>query len=65
MATPDTSLKDYGADVFSEKAIRAHLPKTVASKLIATMRDAKPLDPSIAEAAPPRNSRTSAIPSSP
>ena len=49
MATPDTSLKDYGADVFSEKAIRAHLPKTVASKLIATMRDAKPLDPSIAE----------------
>ena len=49
MATPDTSLKEYGADVFSEKAIRAHLPKTVASKLIATMRDAKPLDPSIAE----------------
>ena len=48
-ATPDTSLRDYGVDVFSEKAIRAHLSKTVAAKLIATMRDAKPLDPSIAE----------------
>ncbi len=46
----DTSLKDYGADVFSEKAIRQHLPKTVADKLIATMREGKPLDPSIADA---------------
>ena len=46
----DTSLKTYGADVFSEKAMRRHLPKDVAAKLIATMRDAKPLDPSIADA---------------
>ncbi|MBQ1345950.1 MAG: glutamine synthetase III [Kiritimatiellae bacterium] len=49
MAT-DTSLKDYGADVFSEKAIRACLAKTVAAKLIATMKEGKPLDPSIADA---------------
>ena len=33
----DTSLKTYGADVFSEKAIHAFLPKTVAAKLIATI----------------------------
>ncbi len=46
----DTSLKDYGADVFSEKAIAGHMPKTVAAKLLATMRDGKPLDPSIADA---------------
>ena len=46
----DTSLKEYGADVFSEKAINRYMPKTVASKLIATMRDGKPLDPSIADA---------------
>ena len=43
-------MKDYGEDVFSEKAIRAFLPKTVAAKLLATMRDGKPLDPSIADA---------------
>jgi glutamine synthetase len=46
----DTSLKDYGADVFHGKAIRKHLPKVVADKLIATMREGKPLDPSIADA---------------
>ena len=46
----DTVMKDYGEDVFSEKAIRAFLPKTVAAKLLATMRDGKPLDPSIADA---------------
>ena len=46
----DTSLKTYGEDVFSEKAIRAHLPKPVAAKLLATMRDGKPLDPTIADA---------------
>ncbi len=48
--TSGTSLKDYGADVFSEKAIRACLAKTVAAKLIATMKEGKPLDPSIADA---------------
>ena len=46
----DTVMKDYGEDVFSEKAIRAFLSKTVAAKLLATMRDGKPLDPSIADA---------------
>ena len=46
----DTSLKDYGADVFSEKAIRRHLDKAIAAKLIATMKEGKPLDPSIADA---------------
>ena len=46
----DTSLKNYGADVFSEKAIRQYLNKTVAAKLIATMKEGKPLDPSIADA---------------
>ena len=46
----DTSLKNYGADVFCEKAIRKYLSKTVAAKLIATMKEGKPLDPSIADA---------------
>ncbi|MBQ3809114.1 MAG: glutamine synthetase III [Kiritimatiellae bacterium] len=46
----DTIMKGYGEDVFSEKAIREFLPKTVAAKLLATMRDGKPLDPSIADA---------------
>lgn len=46
----DTELSTYGADVFSEKAIRKYLPKTVATKLLATMRDSKPLDPTIADA---------------
>ena len=46
----DTSLKDYGADVFYGKAIRKHMSKAVADKLIATMREGKPLDPSIADA---------------
>ena len=46
----DTTLKDYGADVFYGKAIRKHMSKAVADKLIATMREGKPLDPSIADA---------------
>ena len=45
----DTSLKNYGADVFSEKAMRRHLAKDVAAKLAATMKEGKPLDPSIAD----------------
>jgi glutamine synthetase len=43
-------IEGYGADVFSEKAIRAHMSKRVAAKLLATMREGKPLDPSIADA---------------
>ncbi len=46
----DTSLKTYGEDVFSEREMRAHLPKDVAAKLIATMRESRSLDPSIADA---------------
>ena len=46
----DTNLKTYGEDVFSEKAVRANLPKRVAEKLLATMRQSKPLDPTIADA---------------
>jgi glutamine synthetase len=46
----DTNLKNYGSDVFSEKEIRRCLPKNVASKLLATMRESKPLDPTIADA---------------
>ncbi len=41
---------DYGADVFSERAIRRYLAQGVAAKLIATMRESKPLDPTIADA---------------
>ena len=46
----DTSLRTYGEDVFSEKAIRRHLSRAVAAKLIATMRKGEPLDPTIADA---------------
>lgn len=40
----------YGEDVFSEAAIREYLPKAVATKLLATMRESKPLDATIADA---------------
>ena len=46
----DTLTKTYGSDVFSIKAMRRHLPKGIADKLIATMREGKPLDPTIADA---------------
>jgi glutamine synthetase len=42
-------IEKYGEDVFSERAIREYLSKETASKLLATMRDYKPLDPSIAD----------------
>ena len=42
-------LETYGMDVFSEKAIRQYLSKRVAEKLLATMREGKPLDASIAD----------------
>ena len=41
----DTIMKGYGEDVFSEKAIRKFLPKQVAAKLLATMRDGKAARP--------------------
>ena len=46
----DPIIESYGSDVFSEKAIRRHLPKPVAAKLLATMRKSTPLDPTIADA---------------
>ena len=46
----ETELKSYGEDVFSERAVRASLPKRVADKLLATMRESRPLDPTIADA---------------
>ena len=39
---------DFGADVFGEEAIRTYLSKETAKKLQATIREGKPLDPSIA-----------------
>ena len=39
---------DFGADVFNREAIKAYLSKDTAKKLIATIQDGKPLDPSIA-----------------
>ena len=46
----DADFKFYGEDVFSEKAIRKHLPKDVAAQLLATMREGRPLDGTIADA---------------
>ena len=46
----DPIIESYGSDVFSEKAIRRHLPRPVAAKLLATMRKSTPLDPTIADA---------------
>jgi glutamine synthetase len=43
-------VESYGEDVFSERAIKEYLSKPVSAKLIATMREGKPLDPSIADA---------------
>ena len=39
----------FGADVFGEEAIRTYLSKETAKKLRATIREGKPLDPSIAD----------------
>jgi glutamine synthetase len=45
---PDASLETYGEDVFGEKEIRAFLPKSAAAKLLATVNEGEPLDPTIA-----------------
>ncbi|MBR4615651.1 MAG: glutamine synthetase III [Kiritimatiellae bacterium] len=39
---------NFGADVFGEEAIKTYLSKDTAKKLQATIREGKPLDPSIA-----------------
>ena len=46
---PDESAATYGEDVFGEKAIRRHVSKSVAAKLLSVIRESKPLDPSIAD----------------
>lgn len=43
------SFDDYAQNVFNGKAIRRYLPQAAAKKLLATIRGAEPLDPSIAE----------------
>ena len=40
---------DFGADVFGDEAIRTYLSKETAKKLQSTIREGKPLDPSIAD----------------
>jgi len=39
---------EFGADVFGDEAIKTYLSKDTAKKLQATIREGKPLDPSIA-----------------
>lgn len=46
--TPAT-LDSYGEDVFSAAVIRAYMPQTTAEKLLATIQDNCPLDPTIAD----------------
>ncbi len=41
--------EEYGKYVFSEKMIKKYLPKESAEKLLATIREQKPLDPTIAD----------------
>ena len=45
---PGSSIKDYGEDVFSPEVIKSYLPKAAAAKLLATINENRPLDPSIA-----------------
>ena len=47
----ETSLpkEEYGKYVFNEKMIKKFLPKESAEKLLATIREQKPLDPTIAD----------------
>ncbi len=45
----DTSMETYGEDVFGEKEICKYMPKSTAAKLLATIKEGKPLDPSIAD----------------
>ncbi len=40
---------EFGKYVFNEAAIKRYLPKKIAEKLLATIRDRKPLDPTIAD----------------
>ena len=58
----DSSLATYGEDVFGEKEMRAFLPKSAAAKLLATVNEGKPRDPSIAAGKDvPRDASAAAI----
>ena len=48
MTEETKSATDFGADVFGDEAIKTYLSKDTAKKLQATIREGKPLDPSIA-----------------
>ena len=48
MTEETKSATDFGEDVFGEEAINTYLSKETAKKLQATIREGKPLDPSIA-----------------
>ena len=48
MTEETKSATSFGEDVFGEEAIRTYLSKDTAKKLQATIREGKPLDPSIA-----------------
>ena len=48
-ARGDVPVPHYGEDVFSQEAMLRHLPAESARKLLATINDGLPLDPSIAE----------------
>ncbi|MBR3956505.1 MAG: glutamine synthetase III, partial [Kiritimatiellae bacterium] len=48
MTEETKSATHFGEDVFGEEAIRTYLSKDTAKKLQATIREGKPLDPSIA-----------------
>src|SRR5574344_943210 len=44
----DADISCYGEDVFNQKVIKEYLPKSTAAKLLATINEGTPLDPSIA-----------------
>ncbi len=48
-AIPSASADDFGDNVFNTAAIQRYLPKATALKLLATIREGVPLDPSIAD----------------
>src|SRR5574344_1928685 len=44
----DADISCYGEDVFNQNVIKEYLPKSTATKLLATINEGLPLDPSIA-----------------
>ena len=48
MKVAAASIDCYGEDVFNAEMMKKYLPKSVAQKLFATLKENHPLDPSIA-----------------